>query len=68
MTEKDKGFTETWIFPKEPREKRYVPSFGENIDLVEDPTYLSKSRLLARRRRHQRIFGLSARNSRTRQR
>lgn len=64
MTEKDMHFTETWIFPKEPKQNRYVPIFKDGfIRPVED---LSRPRLFARRRRHQRIFGLTARNSRTR--
>lgn len=65
MTEKDINFTETWIFPKEPKQNRYIPVFkDEFIQPVED---LSRSRLFARRRRHQRVFGLTASNSRTRQ-
>lgn len=65
MKEKDINFTETWIFPKAPNQNKYIPIFkDEFIHPVED---LSRSRLFARRRRHQRIFGLTSRNSRTRQ-
>jgi hypothetical protein len=67
MKEEDTTPTETWIFPKPHREKSNRPVFDADIPFTEDPTYLAKSRLLAGRRRYQRVFGLTARYSTARQ-
>ncbi len=67
MTERNRQSTDTWIIPKDPVKKGPRPVFGEDTSATYGEFNLSRSRLLARRRRHQRGFGLTARYSTSRQ-
>lgn len=62
MNERRPESTETWIFPSEPVRKGPRPVFPETPIEVVNATYLSRSRLRARGRRHERVFALTSRS------
>lgn len=61
MKETTPNSTEAWIFPDEPAKIGPRPVFPETPIQIINGSYLSKSRLRARKRRHERVIALTSR-------